>query len=238
MNIQNINSNNLQSLNTNNVQNLNNAQNVNTIENKSSVVTNIVPTHELPKNAHLSNNISSLIDNISKVDIVSKNISNQINTLDKLNTHINSLKNNNVSQNEIQPQIAKLISNYNTSAQDLNTHLSYKENLDSTSHSYFDGKAGSIPIDVELLSKTTSQNKEVLNNTLNQIKKTHDVFKQDVSTAITHETNVSNEQSPFKEIDFGKESADFTKTNLTNISGSVVSVQANATQTQATRLLN
>ncbi len=238
MELNNINStvNNLSQNDTNQLKKLQNTNDLSSDTNNSAVNVSFDMAN-ISQKSDLSNHIKSMMDNVSSSSVLTSMIKDQIQVVANISTATSNLQNKNLTQNEVQPQIAEFISRFNTSTQNVNHNMNTLEDLDGDSTTYFDGKAGAIPLDVDLLNTEAGIKSIELNSTLNKVQELNNSYKVSIKSMIDQETQVVNNESPFKNMDFGKESADFSSTNITNISGSIVSTQANAAQAQIIRLL-
>ena len=236
MNIQNINNTNINNINNSNLYDTNN---INSLNSKSQSSAIEIGTNPLANSrTDLSNSISKQIDQLSTLATLGSQITNQIHTLDKIQNNVSELSNGSKNELSLQPEIAKTISNYNITNEHINNKIKQSNIIDNVSHSYFDGKAGSIPLNLANLESIISNNKSELTTTLDQISQLNNSFKQNVDKLIQAETVKSQEQSPFKSINFGKESSDFTSTKINNLAGSIASSQSNATQITTIKLLS
>ena len=89
-----------------------------------------------------------------------------------------------------------------------------------------------------MLKSATSEKSIELKDTLKNINNSHDISKQKVQAIISKEIQKTEDSSPFKAIDFGKESSDFSGSTISAMIGSVASSQANANQANNIRLLS
>ena len=154
-------------------------------------------------------------------------------------TKLEFVVNNEPDINNAQKEVNDLMDSYNNGVKvvysNLNELIEDRENDDS--HIFFDGILGSIPMSVEEINKAVQQQKEnlgqieeVLNNQTTQLV---DKFEK----AIVEEKEVSVEVT--KQVDFGKESVDFSNNNLQGIASAVVSTQPNpALQAHSQKLLS
>jgi flagellin len=116
--------------------------------------------------------------------------------------------------------------------------MSKLEDLKGDSTTYFDGMSGAIPIGIDMLNNETSVRKSELKSTLEKVAELNSTFENKAKHIISNEITKTQEVSPFKSIDFGKESVDFTGANISTIVGSIASSQANAMQAQSIKLLS
>ena len=206
-------------------------------QDKSSSVNINFDASSLLKRSNLSQEIASSVKEISSVDSLSSMLQNQAALIDNIDSSISSFLDGSSTQNETQPTVAEFISKYNSNITPINEIVAKLEDLEGDSITYFDGKAGAIPLNVDLID-TESDNKRVeLAKTLVSISELNTMYEDKAKGVIGKEAQSSTEASPFKAMDFGKESADFSSSNISAISGSIVVSQANASQVQATKLL-
>lgn len=239
MDIQHINSLTVSGINKNELSSMNKldvAQKINELSGDTANISlNNTPTSN---RSSIASDISGYLNDMANVESISTTINQQLHTIDKIQYKVSSLSSGTVTQEQIQPDIAKLITSYNKTNESLNIKLQKLEDLNGDSHTYFDGAAGAIPLDIDMLNNTMSDKRVELKNSLEKVEDLQLVSKQQAQKVITQEVVKTQEQSPFEQIDFGKESADFNTGNMSNIVGSVVSAQANAVQSHNMRLLS
>jgi flagellin-like hook-associated protein FlgL len=237
----------LQSVNNPAVNDLSNST-LNTVG-KSSVTEKI---EELNKNAvsvsinsgtiqahsDLATILKNQINNISAASSVENKIDTQVQTLDDLSATLDKFREKISTQEEIQPDLEAMMAKYNIGATSISETLRKLEDLNGESHTYFDGAAGAIPIGIDMIDNAMATMRKELASTLEKVAELNNSFKELAQGAIKQEVEATKTESPFKEMDFGKESADFSSTNYSNVAGSVVSSQANASQLQAMKLLS
>jgi len=190
------------------------------------------------KRSNLSGDIRDSIKDISNFTSVSKKLNEQLNILDKIKDTATLLKDNTLTQNDAQPIIAQLISQYDTSINSIKEQVSKLKDLDGDSTTYFDGMAGAIPIDINKLENETGVKQKEINNSLSKTNELITISRKNTERAITEEVKETQKSSPFKEMNFGRESAHFSNQNITSVMGSIASSQANASQAQNIRLLS
>ncbi len=188
--------------------------------------------------SELANNVSKYINTISTASSVTSILKNQIQVMDDIGDKISTPINRISSQDDLQTDVAHLISKFNNSTGIVNEKIDKLSDLEGDSTTYFDGTAGAIPLNVDMLTNSMATKRDELLGTLNKVQEVNAVFKAMARDTINSEIQKSQDTSPFKEINFGKESANFNSTNMSNLVGSVASSQANAIPSQNIRLLS
>ena len=190
------------------------------------------------RRSDLSLSLRDLMVNISDSQMSLKNLNSQSNILATLkNAAVDVISSeNSTSLEDLQPSVEELLSKYNYLSSDINKNFQkYQE--DTQSHNYFDGMLGAKPLNpAEIIDAVEKQIKIVES----EKKFFNDNFEKTASKAlevINVEIDKSNKEAPFKNIDFGKNTADFTSANINNVLGSVVSSQANAIPANSPKLL-
>ncbi len=222
-----------------NLNNANNVQQTNRVEEVSETTSSSVEvsSNTVDENNFVSN-VNKAINNISITSSIASMIQNQVKVIDTIQDKISTVTDGTSTKDNIQPNIAQLISKFNSSAGTVNDKISTLDDLNGDSTTYFDGSAGAVPLNIDMLNNTTATKRSELSSTLNKVQEINESFKEMAQSIISSEIKNTQEASPFKEINFGKESADFSSTNMSNIVGSVASSQANAMQAQNIRLLS
>jgi hypothetical protein len=198
----------------------------------------VVNENNIDKKDSLSANINGYINDISNFSVILKQLNQQLDILDKIKDATLPLKKGVSSQSEAQPTITQFISQYDASTESIKEQMANLKDLEGDSTTYFDGMAGAIPIDIDELEKEIKENQIRVSDTITKINQLNDISKNYVKQTISKEIENAQQKSPFKEMNFGQESAHFTSQNITSIMGSIVSVQANASQMQNIRLLS
>ena len=206
--------------------------------NKNAIDISIQNTPNTNQSSDLANNVGVQIKNISNIASVTASINSQMQTIDTIQSKVQTISSGTSTQMQVQPQVATLISNYNTGNTTVNEKIAKMEDLNGDSHAYFDGQAGAIPLNIDMLDNATATRRSQLAATLEQVNELNESYKQQAQKVITEEVIKVQEQTPLKAINFGKESSDFTASNVNNLSGSVVSSQSNASQMQTIKLLS
>ncbi len=215
------------------IKHLNATEGVNQVDNAGA--DNLLDNNEnVMKRTSLANNISGYINNIANTSSITSSINRQLDAIENIQSKMSS----SVSTEQLQPDVAQFISTYNSSAGTINDKIQKLDDLSGDSTTYFDGAAGAIPLDIDMLNNSMSTKRSELASTLERVQEINEAFAKLAQGAISTETTKVQQESPFKNMDFGKESADFTSTNYTNVAGSVASSQANAMPSHAIRLLS
>ncbi|MCK5110250.1 MAG: hypothetical protein KAQ94_01930 [Arcobacteraceae bacterium] len=194
-------------------------------------------TNDVTKRSDVASNVGKYINNISTTSSVTSMLKSQVQAISNIQDKMSNVTSGVSTQESIQPEVAQFISKFNSSAGTINEKMDRLEDLDGDSTTYFDGSAGAIPLNIDMLNNSMATKRSELSSTLNKVQEVNEHFKQLAQSVISDEVQKTHQESPFKEINFGKESADFTAANMTNIVGSVASSQANALQAQSIRLL-
>jgi hypothetical protein len=206
-------------------------------------VEKVQDTAKLPSEfvINVQNNLSQLAD----METAQKNVEQQLainsTIVQVVSDAINSeLPSENLDA--IQPQIEELISSYNKLSSRNSTieRVSgiIEEKNDDSSRTYFDGELGSKPLSPNEIFDATQKQQEILTMVKTDIDSEFSKVVQNTQTSIDSEKKVTQErQVEFKVVNFGQESAQFNNTSLTNVEGSIVLAQPNASQEQSLRLL-
>ncbi len=195
-------------------------------------------TNDIPKRSDIANSVSGYINEIAGAQSVSSMITTQIQSIDNIQNKINTISSGTSTQEKVQPDVAQFISKYNSTSGTINEKISTLSDLNGDSTTYFDGEAGATPLNIDMLNNTMATKRSELSTTLGKVQEVNDSFKALAQNVISKEVEKVQNESPFKEINFGKESADFNSTNMTNLVGSIASSQANASQMHGIRLLS
>jgi small-conductance mechanosensitive channel len=244
MEINNINSNLISELN--NINENTNTNNLKSSENE--IVSNeanklsssyLISQDITSKRSNLHSNLNQYISTISQNQIELSNLNQQDQILNTIETTISTVQNsNNISQasNNVHGNLIELMAKYdklNPSLQLVSTG-----NEDTTSHAYFDGVFGSTPLKIEQLSTDVQQKqasiKEHIQIVSNNIENTQDK----ALGAIKEEVQKTQEAQPFKNVDFGKHTSDFSSANINSVIGSIALSQANAIPSNSPKLLS
>lgn len=198
----------------------------------------LLDLNAVERRSDLSLSLKSMMDNISSNQISLKNLDLQSNILTTLKEAAISTvtAENPTSLEDLQPSVEELLSKYNYLSSDINKNFQkYQE--DTQSRNYFDGMLGAKPLNpAEIIDAVEKQMKIVES----EKKFFNDNFEKTANKAlevINVEIDKSNKEAPFKNIDFGKNIANFTSANINNVLGSVVSSQANAIPANSPKLL-
>lgn len=207
-------------------------QNNNTVTAKSEIIST---PQEIKNISAISPTIKGNIENISLIQQTQQQLSEQENLINKLDTVINNSSDINTQSVEVN----KIFESYNNNGKVIYSNLNelVDDQNSEKSYSYFDGVLGSKPMSFEKINEASTKQRELvanLNNTLEQnLQKEVEYSKKLISQQQEQTLN----SSPFKEIDFGKESANFSSNNIHNISSSLVSVQSSTVQKQSIGIL-
>ena len=203
---------------------------------KSSTKLNLNIQIDTDSQSAFSDKLTSTINRVSDLQNMQSTINNQINIVNEINL---SIQNSSSTEqlDTVQPTIKSLMDNFNSNSNqiDFNQLVLDQDSLDSTA--FFDGILGSKPLSPSDIMEAT-QNKMMLLNSMKSTTNTsfYEAINE-VKSTIVQEKQTSQENSPFKEINFGKESADFTSNNVNNTVGSIATSQANPSTSHTIRLL-
>lgn len=230
MEINNINS--LSTINDSNILNrLNSNQNVLNDFNNSSSNTYLIDNNITPKRSDLYTNLSPIITSISQNQIELSNANIQNNILNSISNEITKLNNTNQLSNT-QNSIKELMTNYN------NYEINVKQiNNINESHSYFDGALGANHLNVNQIVDEVQGKQDLIKQRITLINDNILDLQTKATNTIDKEVAKVAQAMPFKNIDFGKHTSDFTSANINSIVGSVALSQANAIPSNSPRLL-
>jgi len=209
------------------------SNNLNNISNAYLLDQNIPSTR-----SELSNNLSQHLTTISKSQVEISNLnkqSNILNDISQLTLEITSSSSPEVTADAIQPALAQLMTNYNDLTPKM--QLTQDTNADTDSTAYFDGVLGAKPISVSDITAAVEEQMQIVKQNTQIAHKQIQEVKTHALNTIGEEIAKNDEQKPFKNIDFGKATSDFSAASINNVIGSVALTQANAIPAQAQKLL-
>ena len=210
-------------------------QNVSGLNNKVNAVD--ISDNDTEKRSDLAISIGGFMNNMASTSSISSDTNLQIKAMDKMQQLVSDVRSGDQTQEQAQPNIAKSITEFNAKAEKINIEIKANDDIESDSHTFFDGRFGSIPLNLDGLEQAVVSKKDELVANKKSIDAQTVTFKQQAQKVIETEIVKAEESSPFKEINFGKESANFNATRVTNVLGSIVSSQANAIPPHAQKLL-
>ena len=203
---------------------------------KSSTKLNLNIQIDTDSQSAFSDKLTSTINRVSDLQNMQSNINNQINIVNEINL---SIQNSSSTEqlDTVQPTIKSLMDNFNSNSNqiDFNQLVLDQDSLDSTA--FFDGILGSKPLSPSDIMEATQNKMMLLDSMKTTTNTSFDEAINEVKSTIVQEKQTSQENSPFKEINFGKESADFTSNNVNNTVGSIATSQANPSTSHTIRLL-
>jgi flagellin len=94
------------------------------------------------------------------------------------------------------------------------------------------------PESLNQLSNAFKEGATSVNNTIKEFQSVEKSLQEVAKDTIEEQMNTLNAKATSNNINFGKESLDFSKTNVTSQLGYLVSSQANTLQAQGVRLLS
>ncbi|HFU76828.1 MAG TPA: hypothetical protein ENK66_11350 [Arcobacter sp.] len=148
-----------------------------------------------------------------------------------------SSENFEITQNEVQPQIESSIQTYNSISANLSKNFAeYQE--DTTSRGYFDGILGAKPLSPGDIIKAIEEQQKFLDMSSNKAQENVQEITTRAKQTIGAEIEKAAARAPYEPVDFGKNTSDFTSTNINSIVGSVISAQANAIPAHSQKLLS
>lgn len=190
------------------------------------------------RRSDLSLNLKTSMDSISSSQVSLRDLNTQSDILTNLKeTVLNATSlGSQVSLDDLQPSVEDLLAKYNYLSSNINKNFGkYQQETDS--HNYFDGILGAKPLNPAELISAIDKQFEVVQSEKKFFNDNVEKVTNKSLEVINIEIDKSNKEAPFKNIDFGKNTADFTSTNINNVVGSVVSSQANAIPANSPKLL-
>jgi flagellin-like hook-associated protein FlgL len=190
------------------------------------------------RRSDLSISLKSMMDTISDSQISIRNLEEQSNILTRLRvTSTASLNSDTQTSLEIlQPSVEQLLEKYNYLSENINKNFEkYQE--ETNSHNYFDGMLGAKPLNPAEIIDAVEKQAEIVRAEKKFFGDNVEKVADKALEVINIEIDKSNKEAPFKNIDFGKNTANFTSANINNVVGSVVSSQANAIPANSPKLL-
>ena len=186
------------------------------------------------RRSDLSLSLRNMMEDISVSQVALQSLNEQSTILSNIQEMVSG--DNQSLLEEIQPSVEELLSKYNSLSTDINKNFEkYQEETDS--RNYFDGMIGSKPLNPAEIIKAVEQQQEVVKAEKKFFGDNVEKVADKALEVINIEIDKSNKEAPFKNIDFGKNTADFTSANINNVVGSVVSSQANAIPANSPKLL-
>jgi len=188
------------------------------------------------KRSELSNNLNQHLTSIGKSQIQISNLDKQSNILSeitKVTLEITASTSPEVTADAVQPSVAQLMTNYNN----LTPKIQLDQDPDATSTTYFDGVLGAKPLSVSDITAAVEEQMKLVKQNTQVIHKQIEEVKTKAINTIGDEIAKNEAAKPFKNIDFGKMTSDFSSASINNIMGSVALTQANAVPVQAQKLL-
>jgi len=186
------------------------------------------------RRSDLSLSLRNMMEDISVSQITLQNLNEQSTILSNIQEMVSG--DNQSLLEEIQPSVEELLSKYNSLSTDINKNFEkYQEETDS--RNYFDGMLGSKPLNPAEIIKAVEQQQEIIKAEKKFFGDNVEKVADKALEVINIEIDKSNKEAPFKNIDFGKNTADFSSANINSVVGSVVSSQANAIPANSPKLL-
>ena len=186
------------------------------------------------RRSDLSLSLRNMMEDISVSQVALQSLNEQSTILSNIQEMVSG--DNQSLLEEIQPSVEELLSKYNYLSTDINKNFEkYQE--ETNSRNYFDGMLGSKPLNPAEIIKAVEQQHEVVKAEKKFFGDNVEKVADKALEVISIEIDKSNKEAPFKNIDFGKNTADFTSANINNVVGSVVTSQANAIPANSPKLL-
>jgi len=176
------------------------------------------------------NDISLNINKIANLQQTQSTISNQMEITTKIVQITNTASQSpNINLDDKQPQIQDLLNTYNIVASKYEDFE--KEGI------FFDGKIGSKPLGAEAILDSVSKQNDKLQQKSLAINAEISALVSNTQETIKTEKNTVETKVEFKNIDFEKESAQFSANTLNSVKGGVIPSQANGSPLHSERLL-
>ena len=204
--------------------------------NKNSINISIDSDHASNR-SNIAYQLSESMNSLATTETISSMLNNQLTTIDNIQEQVSKLVDGSNTAEQIQPDVANFISKYNISVDSITDKISNLEDLKGESTTYFDGAAGAMPLDVDMINSEIASKRSELATTLKKVQEVNEFFLKQAQGVISSEVDIAQESSKIKNIDFGKESSDFSANNINAVAGSLAGSQANAVAAQVMRLL-
>lgn len=228
----------------NDISTLSSSINVKALEKVDSTILDstsfVVDTNERRSNLSLS--LNEMANNITADQMALKNLNQQSNILTNLQNIVIQGETTDIEkslttlEDSYQPTIEELLSKYNSLSTDLNKNFKkYQE--ETNSQNYFDGMLGAKPLNPAQILKAVEEQMELVKVEKKFFSDTIEKQERKALEVIQIEIDKSNKDAPFKNIDFGKNMANFTSANINSVVGSVALSQANAIPAHSPKLL-
>ncbi len=190
------------------------------------------------RRSELGISLKAMMETISSSQISLKNLNEQSSILTTIKNAAEISVNTGdvVALEDLQPSVEELMTKYNYLSSNINANFAkYQQETDS--HNYFDGVLGAKPLNPSEIIKATDKQFEIVSSEKKFFEQNFQKSTDQALEVISKEIDKSNKEAPFKNIDFGKNIANFTSANINNVVGSVVSSQANAIPANSPKLL-
>jgi flagellin-like hook-associated protein FlgL len=217
------------------------------------------------KRDELSLSVQSLNDGIGMTNVAQKAISKQQDNLTNIQNKLETLDNYN-NKNDVKQSINEELKSFNKTAYETTykkesllsiNYYDEKNTIDiNTKTSNFSIEKPNTPTIANEIFETVNNsdlnNENAVNqavtkvaSSVNQLQNTYDNFtdlgnklETNAQETIHEQVSLFNENKLNKNKDFGKDSADFSKNNITSNTGYLAASQANIVQEQSVRLLS
>jgi uncharacterized protein with von Willebrand factor type A (vWA) domain len=227
------------------VSSLSNSVNLKALDTTAAIDASTQSTYSLNidsnyKRSDLANVLKDTISNISQNQIASSNLEQQKNILNNIQEAATKIVQSNTPEttaDEVQPEVAEFISQYNNLSVDVNKAFQESQG-DTESHAYFDGVLGAKPLSPSEILEAVEQQMKVIKEQTQLVDTDLQKFETKALDTIGKEIAQTNAKAPFEPVDFGKNMANFTSANINNVVGSVATAQANAIPAHSPKLLS
>ena len=215
------------SITSNQISNVHNGLRTNNLENeKESVAKHPSDKVDIEKTASSSSFLSTMSTNISKVANLQKmqsTITSQLEITTEIVKTTNSAANSNhIQLDDKQPVIENLLNNFNKLSKGFIPEFSDKTGI------FFDGQVGSKPLSTGEIYDAVSKQNERLSQFNQQISSEIYTLVSNTQDTISTEKTKVETKVEFKNIDYAKESAQFSAATLESVKGGILPSQANA----------
>lgn len=190
------------------------------------------------RRSDLSLSLKNMMQDISTSQLTLQNLNQQSTILSNIQNMMSSAtsSDNQTSLDKLQPSVEALLSKYNSLSSNINKNFEkYQE--ETNSQNYFDGVLGAKPLNPAEIIDAVQKQAEAVKVEKKFFSDNVEKVADKALEVINVEIDKSNKEAPFKNIDFGKNTANFTSANINTLVGSVVSSQANAIPANSPKLL-
>jgi pterin-4a-carbinolamine dehydratase len=239
---------NLQQINQTNYSNYNDSvSNIYDTSSKSNHKNNLTTkTITVDQNINFSSkdNISAMasdlkpsMDRISSLQTIDQSLTTQQVSLDSIAQAIEDFQNNQISSTQAQDIIKSSIQQYNLNNESVEVNTQKLQHRPDISTTYFDGKIGAVPKDIDILSNemqqksaTVTKNRQKVDGAIKEAsKEAYDMIQSE---------HIKNKNYMQNNINFANESKNFTQENIKSSNSSFSYTQTNTSVSSVARLLS